>query len=91
MDMEFCEKCDNFVTVRKKRKNGKIVSKTIYCPSCGHEKPFVAEKSNGNFIIPQKIDHDGKDKTAILSRKISAITVSEEDREALECFFEGDE
>ena len=89
--MEFCEKCDNFLKV-KKEKNGKgVIKKTIYCSSCGHQKPFMKEKDAENFTISQKMNRTEKDKTAVLTTTVSGIVVTEDDREAIEWLFESTE
>lgn len=90
--MKFCPVCDNILFIKRKgkSKDKKNKKKYLVCNSCGYEAPFEEDKDKALYTLSQKIDHDGKDKTAILMTKAGGPKLTEEEREAYEWLFEDD-
>ena len=93
--MEFCPECDNILLSKKKKSESKGKKKSssgekvVFCPSCGYERPMNPEETE-KYKLKQKIKHSPKDKTVILDKPVSATKFSEEEREAMEDFFQAE-
>ncbi|MEX2681290.1 MAG: hypothetical protein Q6373_006800 [Candidatus Sigynarchaeota archaeon] len=75
--MQFCEKCDNVMLIRKKGK-----AKVLQCPSCGHQMPFDDEHKK-LYTISTVIEHGAKDMTHV-AEEVTGPSVTEDDRELIE-------
>ncbi|MHA1849566.1 MAG: hypothetical protein ACTSYS_00790 [Promethearchaeota archaeon] len=89
--MKFCPECDNIMLVKRKgkSKNKNEQKKILYCPSCGYEAPFEEEKDKSAFVLTQKIEKTGKERTTVLFKKAEGGKLTDEEREAYEWMFEG--
>ncbi|MBD3186346.1 hypothetical protein GF325_05915 [Candidatus Bathyarchaeota archaeon] len=88
--MLYCPKCDNILIIKRKgkAKDKKARKKVLFCPSCGYEAPFE-EKDKKAFVLAEKLEKTGKEKTAILLNGAVNDKLTEEEREAYEWLFEG--
>ncbi|MHA1681276.1 MAG: hypothetical protein ACTSUE_09720 [Promethearchaeota archaeon] len=91
--MKFCPECDNVLLIKRKgkAKNKKDRKKIVFCSSCGYEAPFDEEKDKREFVLAEKLEKTGKEKTTILLKTADSDKFTEEEREAYEWLFEGGE